>query len=118
MKIMFLNPCSYKKLDHDGGEICYGISIVSACLKTAGHTTSLIQIVEDLPEDEILSVLKQKGEADIYAFHYLSHFRRTIAQWSRVIRTFTNAKIVCGGLHRRGRILHAGLCPCTSERHS
>lgn len=97
MKIIFINPCSDKKIDNDGGEMCFGIAIVSACLKKAGFETDLVQIVEDNTEEEIAEILQSKGRANIYAFHYLSHFRKTIEKWSRVIKSFSNAKIVCGG---------------------
>jgi radical SAM superfamily enzyme YgiQ (UPF0313 family) len=97
MRIVFLNPCADKKIDNDGGEICYGIAIVSACLKQAGHDTGIIQMVENCSEDRIAEILREKGEADIYAFHYLSHFRKTIEKWSKVVKAVTGAKIVCGG---------------------
>lgn len=97
MRVIFINPCAAKEIENDGGEICYGIAIVSACLKKAGHDTGIIQIVEDYPDDKIEEIIREKGSADIYAFHYLSHFRGTIEKWSRIIKSVTDAKIICGG---------------------
>ena len=97
MRVVLLNPCAARKLTNDGGEICYGLSILSSCLKKAGHETSLIQIVEDYSDEEILEIIRKKEPADVYAFHYLSHFRRTMERWSRLIRSATKSKIICGG---------------------
>ena len=99
MKVTFLNPCvSENVIENDGGEFSFGISILSAHLKKAGHSTSLINITSRFSREEIEERIRD-ADSGIFAISTFSHMMPHILRWIEVIRaTRRDARVILGGV--------------------
>lgn len=97
MKVVFIYPDAGSQLGFN-----YGLSHMSAVLKQAGHTVSVIQLceaLEPLPDEAELQTRVASLAPDVIGFSVVTNqwvYAEKIAGW---LRKITDAPIVCGGIH-------------------
>jgi radical SAM superfamily enzyme YgiQ (UPF0313 family) len=97
MKVLFIYPNANSQTGFH-----YGISHMSAVLKQAGHTVSLIQLCEHIAplpsKSEFLDKIKSLAP-DVIGFSVVTNqwpYAKKLASW---IREATSIPLVCGGIH-------------------
>lgn len=98
MRVVFIYPelSSYANWK---GSLHFGIGWLSAVLKQAGHSTSLLHLTQRVDETTFVCALEHYLPADLIAFSSTTNdfgYTRQLAGW---IKARSDVPIVCGGVH-------------------
>ena len=93
MNVLFINP-NVTGLTY----LNFGIAYLSAMLKSAGHTTGLVDLTFGLKEDGIISQTKN-FDPDIICISSKSTEYPTALQVSKALKKDIAAPVFCGGIH-------------------
>ncbi|MHB8779761.1 MAG: B12-binding domain-containing radical SAM protein [Candidatus Geothermincolia bacterium] len=101
MKITFVYP-DFFQFDEENympeGRIYLGIGYLSACLKAAGHHTSLIHLVKPFTEEEWGHRLLAE-EPDLLAFSATTHMFPHVIKLANWTKQRSDVLTICGGAH-------------------
>ncbi|MFH1380339.1 MAG: cobalamin-dependent protein, partial [bacterium] len=98
MHILFIYP-EFSWFPRWKGSFHFGIGWLSAVLKQAGHTTSLLHLTKRENEKVFLRLLKQQLPVDLLAFSTTSNdfsYVRQLAGWAKEM---VDVPVICGGVH-------------------
>lgn len=100
MKITFVYPDLYMGWEGKWtGQFYLGLASLSAVLKRAGYSTSLIHVY-DYPEQEEFLRRVDREEPDIVAFSTTSHMFSLVKKMSSWIKeSGRKTPVICGGVH-------------------
>jgi radical SAM superfamily enzyme YgiQ (UPF0313 family) len=101
LKVTFVYPDFFQYPDGTfmpEGRIYLGIAYLSAVLKQAGHSTSLVHVVAP-PEREWLVDRVRSESPDLVGFSSTTHMFRHVARWAGWLREECEVPTVCGGVH-------------------
>lgn len=80
----------------------YGIAFISAVLKQHGHITRLLNINEklaEIPTDEQIKQFVEDYNPALIGFSVVTPQYQHALRFARMIKSFSNIPIVCGGIH-------------------
>lgn len=98
MHVIFIYPEISSEVN-SRGSFHFGIGWLSACLKEAGHKTSLLHLTRVIEKKIFLSLLNQKDPGGLLAFSSTTNdfpFVKRLAMWAK---EEYNRPIICGGVH-------------------
>ena len=95
MKIVLLSP--YPDI------LAFGVRILSACLKRAGHNVKLVflprNFLKRYEEQTLNDVVDITKDADLIGISVMTNFFDNVIQITQAIKAHSNAPVVWGGIH-------------------
>lgn len=97
MKLTFIYPDIIGGPNYSG-YFYTGIAYLSAVLKKAGHTVSLIHITQPIQEEKLVWIVKE-SKPDMIAFSATTNMFGYVKIWSQWIKEEMDIPTLCGGIH-------------------
>ena len=98
MRVLFVFPDLSSTVTHYTGVPSYGIALLAAILRRAGHEVSLYHFTHTPDEGNFRERIAAE-RADLVAFSANSHYARRLAQWTTGARAAARAPVAVGGIH-------------------
>ncbi len=98
MRLLFVYPDLSADLTNYTGVASYGIALLSAVLKEAGHQVDLYHMTTPPTEEEFRQRIRA-AQPDLVAFSANSHYARRLPVWSAWAHAETGAPVAVGGIH-------------------
>ncbi|MBW2690163.1 MAG: cobalamin-dependent protein, partial [Deltaproteobacteria bacterium] len=97
MKVLFIYPNSESQIGFN-----YGVSSLSAELKTQGHQVAFWQLCEDiepLPDESRVMEMLENEQPDLIGFSVVTNQWQLTARVATWCRQHSQAPLICGGVH-------------------
>jgi radical SAM superfamily enzyme YgiQ (UPF0313 family) len=98
MRVLFIFPDLSSTVTHYTGVPSYGIAVLAAVLRQAGHDVGLYPFTRTPTEAEFRARVAA-ARPDLVAFSANSHYARRLASWTAWARAAARAPVVVGGVH-------------------
>jgi anaerobic magnesium-protoporphyrin IX monomethyl ester cyclase len=98
MRVLFVFPDLSPDVTSYTGVASYGIAVLSAELKRAGHEVALLHLTSPPSRDDFCARVRAAAP-DLIAFSANSHYARRLPEWAAWARSASPAAIAAGGIH-------------------
>jgi len=97
MRVTFVYPNITGDFNYKGYAYL-GIGYLASILKEAGHTVSLLQILNSVEDAEFFASIK-KGNPQIVAFTATTNMYPFVQRWAKLLKNNMSVLTICGGPH-------------------